>query len=189
MADDKSFVDSYIKQPFDFVVRAGEDLSGAIQDTFTGESPEQGALKRDAQRNYKYNYIKYPATLGQDTRHPYYVTFYINIQDLSKYTKDKKGRTNFALTDKGQKIHSTVAINDRERPSTARNFKDSNFGFARKTSRTRTGIRLYMPDTLSWNYTNQFNDVSLSGIPLAKTAAIEVGGISASVEISKSGRK
>ena len=40
-----------------------------------------------------------------------------------------------------------------------------NIGFGRKTHRTVQAIRLFMPDTLSWNYTNKFNEASISGIP------------------------
>lgn len=174
MSDESGFYNSFFKKPVDKALQAGEELVGAVQNTFGAENQQQGIQKRKDQRNYNYTYIKYPATLGQDTRHPYFITFYINIQDLSKYVNNKKGKTNLALNDKGQKIHSTVAINQRAQPSYARNadVNGTEIGFARKTSRTKTGIRLYMPDTLSWSYQNEFRGVSLSGNQLAKLGAI-----------------
>jgi hypothetical protein len=159
----------------DFADKQGRKLVGSIQETITPDTPEQGALKRNAQKNYQYEFINYPSNLG-DVRHPYYITFFINIQDLSKFRKDSSGKSIVAVNAKNQPIQSTVAINQQGRPGLQKNFKGTNIGFGRKTSRTKTAIRLYMPDTLSWSYQNQFRDVSLSGHVLGKALGLASGG-------------
>lgn len=182
MADDQNGIFGKIGETVtgavDFADRQSKKLIGSIQETITPDTPEQGALKRKSQRNYKYNYIKYPSNLGEETRHPYYITFFINIQDLSKFKKDSKGKSVVAVNGKNQPIQSTVAIHQQGRPGLQKNFKGTNIGFGRKTSRTKTAIRLYMPDTLSWSYQNQYRDVSLSGHPLGKAAGLLAGGTS-----------
>jgi len=129
----------------------------AINNVTKPESPEQRGGRERLQTNYKYEYVQYPSDLDSEgTRHPYYITFYIATQDLSQFKRPKS---------KGPAPLSTVDINARATRTLAKNYKDTNIGFGRKTSRTTQAIRLYMPDTLSWNFTNQFGDVSLSGIP------------------------
>lgn len=179
-------IGNFVESGFGAISREAERFAGAIQSTITPDTPEQGALKRNAQKNYSYSFLKYPSMLGENTRHPYYITFYINIQDLSKFTKDSRNRSLLATDDRGNKIHSTVAIHQQGREGLQKNFKGTNIGFGRKTSRTKTAIRLYMPDTLSWSYANQFRDVSLSGTSLGIGAAI-FGGVKSLVESAMNG--
>lgn len=188
MADqDAGSIGGIISNTVDAAARSVNKLVGAIQETVRPDTPEQGALKRKSQKDYKYTYMTYPSTLGEGTRQPYYITFFINIQDLSKFRKDSQGKSVIALNGKNQPISSTVAIHQQGRPGLQKNFKGSNIGFGRKTSRTKTAIRLYMPDTLSWSYQNQYRDASLSGHLLGKAAGLLGGGASLIESVMKGG--
>jgi len=188
MADEETgSIGGIVGGAVDSTARQTNKLIGSIQETITPDTPEQGALKRKSQKDYKYNYLTYPSVLGEGTRHPYYITFFINIQDLSKFRRDSQGKTIIAVNGRNQPISSTVAIHQQGRPGLQKNFKGSNIGFGRKTSRTKTAIRLYMPDTLSWSYQNHFRDASLSGHPLGKAAGLLGGGASLIDSVMKGG--
>jgi hypothetical protein len=128
----------------------------AINSITAEETQEQRGKNVKEQKLYQYKYHQYPLDLAKGGRHPYYMTFFIATQDLSQFKRPKS---------KGPAPLSTVDINARATKTLAKNYKDSNIGFGRKTHRTTNAIRLYMPDSLSWNFRNQFGDVSLSGIP------------------------
>jgi hypothetical protein len=183
-----------IKHPLDYVTRQAEELAGSlqttqavqtVQSTFSVETPEQGKMKRTAQHQYKYTTINYPSSLGEGTRHPHYMTFFINVQDLSKWSTTGKGGS-LALV-KGERIHSTVAINQAQSPTYGRNIAGTNLGFARKTSRTKTAIRLFMPDTLAWSYRHGYRDPHLSGIPGAKGGQAIAGAMSMAEDYMQGG--
>ena len=141
--------------------QGASDVTGAAAGTITqmtsAEKPEQRAGREKRQKGYEYEYAQYPLDLANDiTRHPHYITFYIATQDLSKY-KPKKSN--------GPPPLSTVDINARASRTMAKSIPGTNnIGFGRKTHRTIQAIRLFMPDTLAWNFSNQFGEASLSGI-------------------------
>lgn len=133
--------------------KAGQDALNSV----TAPETKSWADKQKAlQTNYDYKVLQFPSDLAKGSRHPYYMTFYINQQDLSHFKKEAS---------KGPAPLSTVDINARKSRTLAKNIKDTKIGFGRKTHRTAMAIRLYMPDTLSWSYANSFRDVSLSGLP------------------------
>jgi hypothetical protein len=170
--------DSTINQ---FLKMAGSAAAAGvdgIKKTFSPDRDAEGKLKKLAESDYEYTTINYPSTLGESAtgRHPYYITFFFNIQDLSKWAKrgstnDLVARTGVTVTStedpRGVEfatIKSTVTRNQSGVGGSTKNII-GNFGFGRKTSRTKAAVRLYMPDTLAWSYTNKFNDVSISGLP------------------------
>ena len=143
----------------------GAAVKDSINQATAPETQKQQGKRVSLQNSFDYNYVQYPLDLdSQLSRHPYYMTFYIATQDLSKYKRPPS---------KGPSPLSTADINARaSRTLKNVNIKGTNVGFGRKTHRTSAAIRLYMPDTLSWNYSNQFSDVSISSQPLAQGAAI-----------------
>jgi len=156
------YVGNMVSESIDTVQRKGKELYGAIQAEVQPENRKQTNEKIAAQQKYGYTYLKYPLILGDNTRHPHYITFFVNIRNLSKYA-DSSPLGKRAKDEKGNFIESTVAINQRSRPGiTGRSMFGGTFGFNRKTSRTTVGIRLYMPDTLSWSFQNQFSESALS---------------------------
>lgn len=138
-------------------VEQGRQASEAMEE-FTAPEPESWYNdQRKAQRNYQYRVYQYPINdLGVGQRHPYFMTFYINTQDLSKYNNK---------TSKGLPPLSTAEIHARTSRTLAKNLKDTGIGFGRKTHRTNAAIRLFMPNTLSWNFRNSFEHIDLSGLP------------------------
>lgn len=150
----------------------GEDVLGAtkaLADTGSSllapKSKKWGDEQRALQTKYTYTALEYPQSdLGTNKRFPYYMTFYILEQDLSNY--HYKGKN------KGPAPLSTAAINANQTRTLQRNAKvgDSEIGFGRKTHRSARCIRLYMPETLSWQYTNDWRDVEISGQPFSALA-------------------
>ena len=139
------------------VKNAGKAVGDVLTQVTEPETKKQRGGREKEQTGFDYKYAQYPPDLdSQGTRHPYYITFYIATQDLSKFKRPKSKRT-VPL--------STVDINARATRTLAKSYKDTNIGFGRKTHRTVQAIRLFMPDTLSWNFSNQFNNASISGIP------------------------
>lgn len=142
---------------------AGKAIFGAVNEVTAPETKKQGIERRSAQDKYAYTFLQYPLDLakGSGARHPYWMTFYINVQDLSHFEKPPS---------KGPAPLSTVDINARQTRTLAKNIPNSTLGFGRKTHRTTSAIRLYMPDTLAWSYSHGFREASLSGIPLTGVA-------------------
>lgn len=146
----------------------------------------QGPSRRQLERNYEYETVQFPSDLGEGSRHPYSMTFYINIQNLSQWAR--KGGPSDLVARIGKEgehtIASTVTKHQRSERVLTKNIGDTNVGFGRKTSRTKAAIRLYIPDTLSWSYQNRFRTPSLSG---QRGAAILQAGQAAVDEYQKTG--
>jgi len=115
---------------------------------------------------FEYERINYPSDLGPGTRHPYFMTFYINIPTLSKYTtNNSKG-----LTPEGTEARSEI---QRHQNADGASFISKEFtvlgvklpGFGRKTARTGTCIRLYIPETLAWSFSQGWKNASLADLP------------------------
>lgn len=185
-----------IKSVMSSVSEGADALQGAVQKVVGTDSKRQTSQKRGDQHRFKYNYRKYPLTLGESTRHPYYVTFFFNIREQSKYTTRKKGGIGSLAQVNGRDVHSTFTINQKSQPSLLERTvkygeKDKeSIGFGRMTKRTSTAVRLYMPDTLSWGYQNSFRDVSLSGHPIGIGLGFAAGaakGYQSLVELIKNG--
>ena len=138
-----------------------QDVKDAIKKATSTETQSWGNKQRDIQTNYNYTYLNYPLNLGLGTRNPYYMTFFINVQDLSHLNKGAS---------KGPAPQSTVALHAATTKTLGKNVLGTNLGFGRKTHRTKMAIRLYMPETLSWQYANSFREVNLSGLPMAGIA-------------------
>jgi hypothetical protein len=149
---------------------AASQLGGAVASIYQPEPPAQGEQKKQAQKKYDYTYLQYPSDLAStNSRHPYWMTLYINKQELSHFTKNPSSQGIFDK--KGVAIRSTAQINASQGTNLQKNFGGSNIGFGRKTQRTAVAIRLFMPDTLSWSYANGYKDASISGIPLMGLAS------------------
>jgi len=145
----------------------------------------QGPSRRQTERNYEYETIQYPSDLGEGTRHPYSMTFYINIKNLSQWARGKNDLVARLGKDGEHTIASTVEKHQRGRTIVKNAFgTGTDVGFGRNTSRTKAAIRLYIPDTLSWSYQNRFRTPSLSGMPGAKSIQ---AGAAAVEEFQKSG--
>jgi hypothetical protein len=142
----------------DTVVNAKNALRDAVNSIGNPETQKQGDAHRADQKNYDYSFLQlqYPEDLANGSRHPYWMTFYVNTQDLSEFKRPPSN---------GPAPLSTVEINARETRNLNKNFGSTNLGFGRKTHRTSMAIRLYMPDTLSWSFGNEFRDAKLSSIP------------------------
>ena len=175
---------------------SAEALQGAVQKVVGADSKRQTSQKRGDQQRFKYTYRKYPLTLGENTRHPYYVTFFFNIREQSKYITRKNGSIGSVAQVNGREIHSTFTINQKSQQSLLERTikygeKDKEtIGFGRMTKRTTTAVRLYMPDTLSWGYQNHFRDVILSGHPIGQVLGVASGaakGYSALVDLVTGG--
>ena len=158
---------------------ASKDVS--INQLTGSDAPASGVQRSLAagQSKFKYDYLTFPKDLGKGKRHPYYMTFFINQQDLSKFLKKSdvqrvNGKKILSEIQKHQTSASTRTL--------ARNVGSTDLGFGRKTSRTKMAIRLFMPDTLSWEYRNGFRDASISGLPLTKA----IQGVSSAVSIGSS---
>ena len=138
------------------VQNAAKATEDALNSVTKPETKSWADKQKALQTNYDYKILQYPSDLARGQRHPYYMTFYINQQDLSHFKPEAS---------KGPAPLSTVDINARKTRTLAKNIKGTKIGFGRKTHRTAMAIRLYMPDTLSWSFANSFRDVSLSGLP------------------------
>lgn len=139
----------------DVVTNAVNAFKDAVNSIPAPETKKQGAAHKAIQKGYGYEFLQYPQDLATGTRHPYWMTFYINTQDLSHYKRPPS---------KGPEPLSTVDINARQSRNLNKNFGKTNVGFGRKTHRTSMAIRLYMPDTLSWSFRNNFREANLSGV-------------------------
>jgi len=130
------------------------------------ETREQGIARRKDQTDFSYTHLIYPSDLSPTSRNPYWITFYINKQLLSSFNNGSSEGAFAKLANgrKGSPIQSTAQINANQSRNLQRNFKGSNVGFGRKTQRTKMAIRLFMPDGLSWSYSNGYKDASISGI-------------------------
>lgn len=123
---------------------------------------------------FAYDRLEFPGDLGEGTRHPYYVTFYINSSTRSKYNGksplSKAGPT-------GEDSRSSIQKHQDKLPTHALNIPSTEIGFRRKTTRTGTSIRLFVPDTLAWSYSQGYRDVALANIPgvAAITGAVGIG--------------
>lgn len=158
---------------------AGKDIS--INQMTGSDAPASGDQRTLAagQSKFTYNYLTFPKDLGKGKRHPYYMTFFINQQDLSKFLK--KGDV---AKVNGKKILSEIQKHQTSASTRtlARNLGGTDLGFGRKTSRTKMAIRLFMPDSLSWEYRNGFRDASISGLPLTKI----ISGVTSAASIGSS---
>lgn len=120
---------------------------------------------------FEYERINYPPELGPGTRHPYYMSFFINLPTLSKYTTENaKG-----LAPEGTEAQSEI---QRHQNKSGASFVSKEFtvlgvklpGFGRKTTRTGTVIRLYIPETLSWSFSQSWKSLGLADLPLVAQA-------------------
>ena len=141
---------------------AGKAVHDAINTVTSPETKAQGEAKQKAQADFEYKVIQYPSDLAEGGRHPYWMTFYINKQELSHYDRGSSAGAFDKKT--GRAIRSTAQINAGVTRTAAKNIGGTNVGFGRKTQRTTTAIRLFIPDTLSWSFQNSFRDASISGI-------------------------
>lgn len=170
-----AFIPEFIAAPIESILNsqtvknATEAINGAVNTITEPESKAAGRQKRLKASNYEYTYVQFPSNLGEGLRHPYYMTFFINVQDLSKWARGPFDTR--ALTADGRKIHSTVSTHQQSQRTLSKNAGSTSLGFGRKTSRTKAAIRLAMPDTLSWSFVNSFSNVNLTGLPFVREAA------------------
>lgn len=115
---------------------------------------------------FGYEVAQYPLSLGEGTRHPYYMTFFINTQNNTSFKTRKQSapppKSAFDLN----------AKTSRNAVGATKLGALGEFGFGRKTTRTSKAIRIYMPDTLAWNYTHNFKDASFAGVSGAIIGAV-----------------
>jgi hypothetical protein len=119
---------------------------------------------------FQFNSLQYP--IGDLLiRYPYYVTFHFNVPTTrSKFLSQYQGIT---VTEDGKFINANGTATSREENRTAGgsaqvqavefgNEKKAGIDLTRETIRTSHSIRLYMPDTLQWNFRQQWRDPHLS---------------------------
>lgn len=147
-----------------YAVETAKKFNSGLTKISEPESKKQTDAQRKSQGAFDYKVLQYPsAELASQLRNPYWMTFFINRQELSHYTK---GRNETATDSRKNPIRSTVQINADARRGLDKNLKHNNtVGFGRKTRRTQGAIRLFIPDTLSWSFGHGYRDVSLSGLP------------------------
>jgi hypothetical protein len=155
------------------VAVVGSGLLVSDSSTHPEPSPQdpQGPLANMEMIAFDYDTIKYPLNLGEDTRHPYYMTFFINAATDSKYLKAKPNTTMASRLKIG--ADGTVEQSEvQKHQSRELLLGDTGLGFQRKTRRTTTSIRLYVPDTMTMDFQHSYDEPSLSGLPMAKTASV-----------------
>lgn len=136
------------------------------------EPPLKGAkggplAKLHGDSEFGYQVAQYPLSLGEGTRNPYYMTFFINTQHNSSF---KSGIANSAPPPRSAfDRNAGVSRNHTESTKVTNGIE---FGFGRKTTRTAKAIRIYMPDTLSWNYAHNFKDATFTGVQGAIMGAV-----------------
>lgn len=142
-------------------------------------------------------------------RYPYYMTFHFNVTTTkSKFNSSYRGVTNdesgnlldsFAGATSSASTGRTAREENRARggsaqPPSVELKKDTKiFDITRQTLRTSHSIRLYMPDTLQWNFSQEWRDPHLSDSGLvnrlAPLAAIVEGVKSGSMDGTLTGFK
>lgn len=147
-----------------------QNAKDSVNEMTGGETIEQGETAENRARSFDYKILQYPSDLARNSRHPYWMTFYINKQELSSF---KEGSSRAAFDSGDSAGLSAAQHHANQAPVLNRNVKGTGIGFGRKTQRTAMVIRLFIPDTLAWGFTNSFRDASLSGIPF--TAAAQAG--------------
>jgi hypothetical protein len=141
------------------------------------ESQQQEPLSALEQSFFDFEQIQYPAA-GLGSRYPHYMTFYFNVASTaSRFNKAYKGvNLDESLSTTGKKSFSVSAglaglstreINRRGTGSAQPISSDvkgqyASIDLSRETVRTSHSIRLYMPDTLQWNFAQQWRDPHLS---------------------------
>lgn len=113
-----------------------------------------GPLAKLEENPYGYKELRYPRdmawTPAGGVRYPYYMKFYINIAEKSKYA-DKPD-----FVPKNKQLKSTRPISEDLKPS---NYSTL---FRRKTYRSQQSILLYMPDTLNWSFGHNWKNPSMT---------------------------
>lgn len=107
------------------------------------------------QGQYGYTYLKYPLDLGSADK-GHYVVFFINQQASTQYGAGQSGTGNSVLS---------------QRPTVVQNQIDAGLNMtlesvlnpARSTQRTSGAICLYMPDTLAFDNSQSYSDITLGG--------------------------
>lgn len=159
-----------------------------------------GPLSELEQTFFDFTQLNYP--IGDLlSRYPYYVTFHFNVPTTrSRFNKAYKGIT---VNEKGEVTSSAIQAPLAAGPLTAREANRRAGGSAqpksvpvagelasvdltRDTKRTSHSVRLYMPDTLQWNFRQQWRDPHLADSGLINKLApamaikegIESGGMS-----------
>lgn len=170
--------------PIDTAIGASKKALNSLSVFTSAENKKIGESKSAEQKKFVYdNTLTFPADLGTGLRNPYYITFFVNQQNSSKY----KTTNNTAVGKDGQPIQSNIQINQGGIRTLGKNLGGTDLGFGRKTSRTTAAIRLFMPDSLSWGYQNAFQNVSLSGLPYTKLLSAGVALGESAVEGFKKG--
>lgn len=139
----------------------------------TPDKPVSGPLASlDASSSpYQFHRLSYPlGNLGEGTRHPHFITFFINARKQSSYYTVPETQTRDRESAIQQHAHTTANYNNLLLPVVG-----EKVNFQRKTFRTMQSIRLYMPDTLHWTFRNQWKDVSLTeALPSIFTKGVEL---------------
>lgn len=117
-----------------------------IQPLF-GSSGPLSALETNP---YGYKELKYPLDLGDGSRYPYQMKFYINVAEKSSY----KNKPDFVST--SQPPTNVRPVSTDLQPNNYTKL------FRRTTFRTQQAISLYMPDTLNWSFGQSFKDFNMT---------------------------
>ena len=127
---------------------AGSILSAGNAEAVAEGERTTGPLSALEDNPYKFKHLSYPENVGLfGSRNPYYILFTIFASSTTNYT--------------------IPGATPKPRPSkigeSAPMFMEKVVNqFRRKSIKTDSAVRLYMPDTVSWNFNHSWNDISLT---------------------------
>lgn len=113
----------------------------------------KGPLSKLDETPFGYKELRYPSTIGgafsdPGVRYPYYMKFYVNVAEKSRYTQSPGF---------GQPDESTIrSVSADLKP----NFLSEKF--RRVTYRSQQAIILYMPDTLNWSFGQNWKEYNMT---------------------------
>jgi len=162
-----------------------------------------GALSALEESKFEYTELKYPLDIDSNARYRYYMKFNVLMNMRSKYAEQlsfgnesvaegmKQKQAEF-LSSRITKVKNIVTgvvkneqVKDKAQGAAPTDSTESHDAGANHVSRvfrpqvikTKQSIRLYMPDTLNWNFQNSWGDVNVqqkmgkAGLGLATIAA------------------
>lgn len=134
-----------------------------------------GSVPPDAdpfQSKYDFTHRKFPSDLGEQSYNGHYMVININVQKGTRFNgavtnaAGKKINTSQQLTDQLSKVDALrFNIDNKWKDSNNKEFNtDSTLLIPRQTRRIVESIALYMPNTVTFDSNNDYEDVGLTAI-------------------------
>jgi hypothetical protein len=164
-----ALVKKAFRNPIKSAVALGTAAIGvnlATQSHDVPDKPSVGPLAGLESENNPFDFktLQYPLE-GLGEQYPHYITFSMLVKNKTKYTQKYEGLTQNREEDLKKNSNQTKSLNNIQLPGIGQYVN-----FSRQTTRTSQTIRLYMPDTMHWQFGHSWKDVSLSDVlPFAKT--------------------